>query len=133
MRPNQTTIIQQWVQKAEHDFISAKTLLAMTENCPYDTICFHAQQSIEKYIKVLLLHRRIDFPKSHDIGELIELLPDEHKIPLTPEEQSKATYYAIAGRYPIDGVEDLSKLDAELALKLAEIVRNYTRSFLKIN
>ena len=70
-RPNQGTIIQQWVQKAESDFTSAKKLFTVSENCSYDTVCFHAQQCVEKYIKALLLHHRINFPKSHDIGELI--------------------------------------------------------------
>ncbi len=128
-RPNQSTIIRQWIQKAENDFISAKTLYAELENCPYDTICFHAQQCIEKYIKALLLHQKINFPKSHDVGELMELLPKEYKIPLTPEEQAKVTYYAVAGRYPVDGMVDISRQDAECAIQMAENVREYIGRF----
>jgi HEPN domain-containing protein len=132
-RPSQGTIIQQWVQKAESDFASAKRLFTESESCSYDTVCFHAQQCVEKYIKALLLQHRVNFPKSHDIGELIGLVPEGRQIPLTPEEQSKISFYAIAGRYPIDGIEDLSRHDAELGLKAAEKVRNYIRDCLKIN
>jgi HEPN domain-containing protein len=79
----------------------------------------------------LLLHHRIDFPKSHDISVLIKLLPSDLKIPLSPDQQSKLTYYAIAGRYPID-MDPISKKDAEEALDLAQKVREYIRSALQI-
>ena len=71
----QPNIIKQWIEKAENDFRNAEHTLLMKENYPYETICFHAQQCVEKYIKALLIHLKIDFPKIHDIGELILLVP----------------------------------------------------------
>jgi len=44
--------------------------LMLDENCPYDTICFHAQQCVEKYLKALLTSTHTDFPKTHDLIEL---------------------------------------------------------------
>jgi len=47
-----------WVRKAENDLLNAhNTLLTLGQNCPYDTVCFHGQQAVEKYIKALLSHR----------------------------------------------------------------------------
>src|SRR5271168_723392 len=44
----------QWVRKAEVDFDIARKLARGT--APYhDAICFHAQQSAEKYLKALLV------------------------------------------------------------------------------
>ena len=96
--PDQNTIIVQWIQKAENDIIAANQIIALSKNCPFDTVCFHAQQCIEKYLKALLLFHKVDFPKSHDIDQLIELLPNDLKTPLTLEERSKITYYAVASR-----------------------------------
>lgn len=41
-------VVRQWVQKAENDLRNAKHTLTMGEDCPYDTVCFHAQQCVEK-------------------------------------------------------------------------------------
>ncbi|MGA2770210.1 MAG: HEPN domain-containing protein [Bryobacteraceae bacterium] len=29
--------------------------MTLQEDCPFDTVCFHAQQCVEKYLKALLL------------------------------------------------------------------------------
>ena len=61
-------IVSEWVRKAENDLISAKHLLTLRENQPTDSICFHAQQCAEKYLKALLTFQGIDFTKTHDIA-----------------------------------------------------------------
>ncbi|OGR56550.1 MAG: hypothetical protein A3I11_06325 [Elusimicrobia bacterium RIFCSPLOWO2_02_FULL_39_32] len=129
---DRSILVQKWIQKAENDIHNSEYTLSLKNNCPYDTICFHAQQCAEKYIKALLIHHQINFPKSHDIGELLQLVPSEHKIHLTPEEQFKLSHYAIAGRYPIDNMEDLSKSDAEEAIRISKKVREYIRNYLNI-
>ncbi len=131
-QPDQHAIAIQWIKKGDHDLITAVHTLSLTEQCPYDTICFHAQQCVEKYVKALLLHYKIGFPKSHDLSELVALLPSEIKIPLTKNEQSKLTDYAIAGRYPIDDMEELTRPDAEEAVRLAEKIKAYIKNHLKI-
>jgi len=62
-------IARDWVQKAENDLKNATYTLKMEEDCPTDTVCFHAQQCVEKYLKAFLVLRRINFPKTHDIKE----------------------------------------------------------------
>ncbi len=35
------------------------------------TICFHAQQAVEKYLKAFLAFHDIDFPRTHDVDYLL--------------------------------------------------------------
>ena len=72
-------IIKIWIQKAENDLKNANHTMLMDDNCPFDTVCFHAQQSVEKYLKALLISKNIPFPKSHDLTELLSLLPGKIK------------------------------------------------------
>ena len=68
-------VIREWITKAENDLITAVHTLKLNEDCPTDTVCFHAQQCVEKYLKALLVFRATPFPKSHDIALLTGLLP----------------------------------------------------------
>ena len=46
-----------------------------------ETLGYHAQQAAEKLIKALLAHGGHDYPRSHNIGLLLDLL-ESHDIPL---------------------------------------------------
>ncbi len=52
-RPELRHVVAQWVSKAEEDLTAAEYLLTMGEQCPFATVCFHAQQLLEKYLKAL--------------------------------------------------------------------------------
>ena len=122
-------IARDWVQKAENDLKNAAYTLGMGEDCPTDTVCFHAQQCVEKYLKAFLVLKRINFPKAHDIKELIVLLPSNSRPKLTPEEQRRLTDYATVTRYPGD-YEPISLAEARRAVKIARRVRNEFRKLL---
>jgi HEPN domain-containing protein len=40
---------------------------------PFDTVCFHAQQCVEKYLKSWLVFRCMNVPRSHDFVILLNL------------------------------------------------------------
>ena len=65
--------VRRWVEKAEHDLRNAEYVLGLAEDCPTDTVCFHCQQCVEKYLKALLIHHGIDFPRTHDLVVLLNL------------------------------------------------------------
>jgi len=44
-------LVKLWIRKAENDLVAAEHLLTVRPHTPYDTICFHAQQCAEKYLK----------------------------------------------------------------------------------
>jgi HEPN domain-containing protein len=47
-------VVSEWVAKAENDLTNAAHTLKLGKACPTDTVCFHAQQVVEKYLKALL-------------------------------------------------------------------------------
>jgi HEPN domain-containing protein len=65
-------IVLNWIRKAESDLKTAKDEI-LTENPATDTICFHNQQCVEKYLKAFLIYHKRRFGKTHNIAELIKL------------------------------------------------------------
>lgn len=117
------------MNKAENDLKTAVHTLQLGEECPTDTICFHAQQCIEKYTKAFLVSAGIEFPKTHDIEELIVLMPVHARPALSAEEQRRLTAYATATRYPGNN-EEVSLTEARIAVKIAIQIRKKIRSLL---
>jgi HEPN domain-containing protein len=66
-------VTREWISKAEGDYRSAEILLFQIENPEVDTGCFHCQQCAEKYIKAFLTEQDIDFPRNHDLVQLLGL------------------------------------------------------------
>jgi HEPN domain-containing protein len=123
------SVARQWVQKAENDLKNAAHTLQMGEDCPTDTVCFHAQQCVEKYLKALLVFKNIDFPRTHDIGQLITLLPAQYRPVVTPDEQERLTDYATVTRYPGD-YEPIPLSETRRALKVCRRMRGAIRKLL---
>ena len=44
-------ITLEWIEKAEDDWDVAQCLYRKRKRPSYDAVCYHAQQSIEKYLK----------------------------------------------------------------------------------
>ncbi len=117
------------MEKAENDLKNAAHTLKMGTDCPTDTVCFHAQQVVEKYLKALLVFRGISFPKIHNIEELVALLPARDHPELPEAEQDRLTDYATVTRYPGDD-EPISLTEARRAVELARRVRAAVRRLL---
>ena len=116
------TVARQWAQKAEGDLLNAIHTLKIVKNCPTDTACFHAQQCVEKYLKSVLVLRGVDFPRTHSIRALMEMLPVGLRPKLEVIEQDQLTEYAITTRYPGD-YEPIGITDARRAVDMAKRVR----------
>ena len=115
-------VIREWVAKAENDLKNAAHTLKLGEDCPTDTVSFHAQQCVEKYLKAYLVLKGIDFSKTHDVGKLVTLLPEAVRLGLTVEEQRRLTSYATVTRYPGD-YEPISLSEAKQAVRISRRVR----------
>ena len=70
MKSDKINAVNAWFKKAENDLRTAEHTMTMNDP-PYDTVCFHAQQCAEKYIKGFLTFHEIDFPKTHSIEDLV--------------------------------------------------------------
>lgn len=72
--------IDEWISKAEGDFRVACRESKVEVDPHYDSVCFHVQQCIEKYLKALMVFHGVEPPRIHDLLALIRLL-----IPYQPE------------------------------------------------
>jgi HEPN domain-containing protein len=118
--------VRQWIEKAEHDITNAEHTLTLRKNCPFDTVCFHAQQCAEKYLKALLVSRSIPFPKTHDLRILMQLVPKEVKLGLRMNEVLPLNRYTVEARYPGDW-EPITRKEAKEAVAIARMVRKAVR------
>lgn len=86
----------------------------------FEDLCFDAQQATEKAVKAVLVLNGRRFPKTHDIGELLDLVATAGvAVPQQVLQARRLTPYAVAGRYP--GVsEEASEEDHREALATAE-------------
>lgn len=124
----QIAVVREWMAKAENDLRNDEHTLKLGKECPTDTVCFHAQQCVEKHLEALLVLHGIRFPKIHGIGEL-RLLPQDIRPAINPEEQERLTDFATVTRYP--GMYDPILLkEAKETVNLARRVRRDVRRYL---
>jgi HEPN domain-containing protein len=121
-------VVREWLAKAENDLKTAAHTLKLGADCPTDTVCFHAQQCVEKYVKAVLVLQGIDFPKTHDLENLAGLLPGRVRLSLSAEEQGRLTDYATGARYP--GWGDIPLAEARRAVTIARRLRKEIRGLL---
>ena len=122
-------VVRGWVAKAENDLKTAAQTLKLGADCPTDTVCFHAQQTVEKYLKALLVLRGIDFPKTHDIEELTSRVPPPDRPEIPEDAQARLTDYATVMRYPGD-YEPVGLSEARRTVSVARRVRRQIRELL---
>ncbi len=127
--PEILSLVRQWIDKAEEDLRNAEHTLTLEEDCPYGTICFHAQQCAEKYLKALLVLHAVPFPKVHDLHELLPLVPKTISLGFQSSDLGTINRYIIEGRYPGDW-EPITREDAERAVEVARKVREAVRKHL---
>jgi HEPN domain-containing protein len=120
-------VAREWVQTAENDLRTAAHTLKLGRTCPTDTVCFHAQQCVEKYLKALLTLTGTDVPKTHSIDELLGRLPRGGRPKLSDDQQDRLTEYATVMRYPGD-YDPIPLAEARRAVRLARGVRKDVRS-----
>ena len=125
MRPleeSKRDLVRQWVRKAEKDFALAEHLVL--EGCLYgEAIGFNSQQAAEKFLKALLVLHQVGFPKTHNLGELLDLVSTVEPV-LAGDLRGVTALnpYGVEYRYPGDFPE-LTEEDSRSAFGLAEKVR----------
>jgi HEPN domain-containing protein len=111
-------IVQQWLRKAGHDLQNIRNNLAADE-VPTDTVCFHAQQAIEKLLTGLLVANGRNISKTHDLVKLLNDLADIAPELLPYEERLEdISEYGVSVRYPDDFYEP-SMAEARHAYEVA--------------
>lgn len=120
---------REWVRKAEADYQAAVELARASKPFP-DQICFHCQQSSEKYLKALLEELALRVEKTHEFDRLLgELLPHHARLRSLRRGLLFLTNFAVEPRYPGDNT---TKRQAASALRWAGRVRDVCRTLLGV-
>ena len=122
MRESDSAIVNTWIEKADHDLGSAKLIFQHLPSY-FDTIAFHCQQAVEKYIKASLIYLEIEFQRSHDLPYLLEILSG--KVEIKPETFDKAILlngFSVEIRYP-NQIIHLTEDELKYAILIADDFR----------
>lgn len=117
--------VKQWFIKADNDLKTGQDELN-TDHPATDTVCFHAQQGVEKYLKGFLAFHDQEIKKTHNLSAILAdcLRIDTSFAELTAKQVDVLTPHATVLRYPDDfylpPVEE-----AQDALRLAADVKRF--------
>jgi len=118
--------LRDWIKKADHDL---GTAIVINQHIPdySDTLAFHCQQAVEKYLKCLLEKNSIQFKRSHDLRYLLDLL--DEAIPIDAElyeRMMKLNAFSVEIRYPDFKIE-VTEDDRNTAISIAKEFREFIK------
>jgi len=118
-----------WLRRAKSNLERAR-VGKIKDEILYEDLCFDCQQSAEKALKALLISIDKEFPPTHSIARLLEIV-SETKIEI-PAEIHKAidlTDYAVKTRYPGES-EPVTKEEYEEAVTIAETIYSWVSNIM---
>ncbi len=116
---------REWVAKAEEDFLAASTLHRPRKKPLPNTVCFHAQQAVEKYLKARLEEAGQVVPRTHDLLHLLNLASTVEPLwSAYTATFSLLVSYAVQTRYP---GASATKGDARQAMVICRRFRTEAR------
>ena len=125
MTRDKSDYIKNWLFRADEDIAVINNLIRSGTTNYTSTICFHAQQAVEKYLKAFLAFHDIDFPRTHDLDFLLiecqKIDEEDFDINL-----KSLTDFGVSIRYPDDFYipDEKEALDyQDIALEIKGIVK----------
>jgi HEPN domain-containing protein len=121
--------VAQWLARAREDMKAAE-ILSGPDASAWAAAAFHAQQAAEKYLKALLVEHQIEFARTHDLGQLLDLLASRSLSLAESLRGAEAlSMYAVEARYPGDWLQP-GRAEADDALEIARQVEKAVLSAL---
>lgn len=115
-------LVKQWLQKAFHDMIAARSL-SQLEPAVMDVAIYHCQQAAEKAVKAFLVFRDQEPGRTHDVDRLLEQSARlEPAFAASRTAGNRLTPYATLYRYPGDIMEPSYQQFQEALDDAAQIV-----------
>lgn len=125
--PEQIEVAELLAGKAAGDLLVVQKL-APDPKVNDDSVGFHAQQAVEKALKVALTLNGVDFPKTHDLDFLLALAnQSEIELPAEMAQVGWLTPWAAEFRYDDAPIEPLDRKRAEA---VAEFAVDWSRELL---
>lgn len=115
-----TDNVKQRIEKTDHDLGTAQvTFLYIPKH--QDTIAFHCQQAVGKYLKGYLSFLDIPLKKTHSLNYLLSLISSKEKISNDIfDEASSLEDFSVEIRYPDTSI-NLSQDNVQQASKIVKI------------
>jgi HEPN domain-containing protein len=124
MTSDQNDYLKNWLFHANEDVLVIENLFESGSEMFSSSICFHAQQAVEKFLKAFLVYHDIDFPKTHDLDFLLlECKKVNDKI--FDIDLGSLTDFGVSVRYPDDFYipdKEQTFFFRDISLKVKEIV-----------
>lgn len=113
-------IARQWITRARSNLALAKG--SKPAEALWEDLCFNLQQAAEKAAKAVLIFRGVEYPKTHDLRELLSLLdPTGKTLDAQIWRATDLNDYAVSTRYP-GAFEPVTEEEYRRALETAETV-----------
>lgn len=123
------TVAEEWFQFANSDFEAAKYLQSMRP-VPLEIICYHCQQSIEKYLKGFIAYNGGEIQKTHDLITLNKICTRyNEKFTEITGDCINLTDYGIQTRYPFE--LEINEEDMNSAIQSAARIQKFVMRFIK--
>lgn len=118
MKPDGPTDPQVWLLRAKSNLNLAEKG-GRLKGVLFEDLCFNAQQAAEKALKSVCLAKELEFPKTHSVVHLIDILiAGGIDIPEAVKDADVLTQYAVQSRYP-GWAEEVTREEYREALGLA--------------
>jgi HEPN domain-containing protein len=111
---------RRWLRYAREDLEGAERLLDQAASAPRH-VCLLAQQAAEKALKAVLIFLQIEYPYTHNLNVLRNLVPEGWNLKEENPDLAALTAWAIEARYPGDWPE-ATAADARTAVLQARAV-----------
>ncbi len=127
---------KRWLQFSAEDLDVAQRLLADRLSAPRH-VCWLSQQAAEKALKAALVLEEIDFPFTHDLNALRNLLPDSWTLQADHSDLAELTEWAVEARYPGEWPEatesDAIRAEAKAHVMRDSVVAEFRRRGLSVD
>jgi HEPN domain-containing protein len=118
-----------WLRRARSNLALARQ--PKPEEALWEDLCFDAQQAAEKAVKAVLVLHAVDFPRTHQIGELLAILRQAgHHVPEELGRADSLSEYAVTTRYP-DAARPVDESEYRQSVELAERVVRWAEAIVR--
>ena len=119
---------RRWLQFSAEDLEVAQRLLTDRSSAPRH-VCWFSEQAADKALKAALVLEEIDFPYTHDLNALRNLLPDSWPVRVDHPDLTQLNQWAVEARYPGEWPEatetDAIRAEAQASLVLDSVVLEF--------
>ena len=120
--------VPRWIMFAQRDYDAAYKMSIFHKPMPFEIVCYHCQQSVEKILKAYTLAHSDPLIKTHDLEAILkQCMEHDGQFIAFADICTVLTGYGIASRYPFD--EDwINENDAKIALENAKTILEFTKA-----